>query len=156
MTNFNVKYRMATNADVPALKELVFSVLEEYGLKPDPDDTDLDLSDIEAFYFQKGGYFEVCEVEGCVVGSWGLYPNVHDSCELRKMYLASSQRGKGLGKAMLERALNKAREMRFKRVELETASVLKEAVGLYLKHGFTPITNRHLVERCDQAFELYL
>ena len=149
-------YRKATNEDVPAIKDVVFSVLEEYGLKPDPNDTDRDLSDLDKYYFSSGGYFEVCEIDGQVVGTWGLYPLANSSCELRKMYLNPSQRGKGLGKTMLERALVIARKLRFKRVELETASVLKEAISLYQKHGFKLVSGRHLASRCDQAFELFL
>ena len=72
------------------------------------------------------------------------------------MYLSPTQRGKGLGKIMLDRALQKARALNFNRVELETASVLKEAIGLYQKRGFKPITGRHLATRCDQAFELHI
>lgn len=149
-------FRKATNADASSINEVVFSVLKEYGLKPDPVETDLDLTDLERFYFSTGGHFEVCELDGCVVGTWGLYPLTNKSCELRKMYLDPACRGKGLGKLMLDRALKKARELGFHRVELETASILKEAIGLYQKRGFKPIARRHLASRCDQAFELYI
>src|SRR5690606_10125956 len=104
-------YRKATSEDVPAIRALVFSVLEEYGLKPSPDETDLDLSDLNRFYFSQGGYFEVCELEGDIIGTWGLYSLGHGRCELRKMYLNPSQRGKDIGKTMLERALDKARSL---------------------------------------------
>ena len=38
---------------------LVFKVLSKYGLKPDPDKTDSDLTDIESNYIQRNGTFEV-------------------------------------------------------------------------------------------------
>jgi hypothetical protein len=44
--------------------ELVFGVLAEYGLEPDPETTDADLQDIEANYLQRGGLFEVIEDGG--------------------------------------------------------------------------------------------
>ena len=47
------------------------------------------------------------------------------------MYLHKSQRGRGLGKFLLDSALAQARELGFTRVTLETASVLKEAIALY-------------------------
>ncbi len=149
-------FRRATNRDIPEVQRIVFSALEEYGLLADPEKTDLDLSDLENFYFLKGGYFEVCEINDKVVGTWGLSPLDSQSCELRKMYLSSSQRGKGLGIAMLERVVKKANEMGFRRIELETASALRQAINLYVKYGFKLISKQPLVKRCDQTYELYL
>ena len=146
--------RAATNHDAPRIRELVFSVLRAYGLQPDPAATDADLQDIEANYHHRGGYFAVLQDEsGAVVGSYGLYRLSADVCELRKMYLDPTCRGKGLGKQMLEDALARAKQMGFKRMVLETASVLREAISLYRKYGFVPCRAEHLSSRCDQAFE---
>ena len=53
--------RPATNNDLEAIVKLVFGVLREFGLEPDPSATDADLQDIEANYLQRGGLFEVIE-----------------------------------------------------------------------------------------------
>lgn len=148
--------RPATNADSEAIKNVVFSVLREYGLTPDASATDKDLDTINESYFQRGGYFGVVIENDRIIASIGLYPESVDSCELRKMYCLADSRGKGLGKELLEFALAKARELGFSRITLETASPLKEAVGLYQKYGFVPFSSEHLSPRCDQAFELYL
>jgi len=146
-------FRPATNRDLPRIKQLVFSVLAEYGLTPDPDSTDRDLEDVEKHYHGRGGAFEVVEDPGGVlVGTVGLYPLSADRVELRKMYLAPSVRGRGLGKLLLERMLQEARRLRFAEVWLETNSVLKEAVGLYRKYGFVPAEADHVSARCDQVF----
>ena len=62
--------------------------------------------------------------------------------------------GLGRSKTLLEHALNRAKELGFSRVTLETASVLKEAVKLYQKYNFRPFPAQHLATRCDQAFYL--
>jgi GNAT superfamily N-acetyltransferase len=150
MNNFEL--RAATNADARAIKELVFTVLEEYGLQPDPDGTDADLNDIEGSYFYSGGCFDVLvDTSGAIVGSIGLYPIDSATCELRKMYLSREARGQGLGKRLLEHALARAKEIGFRRVTLETASALKEAIALYKRYGFQPYRSPHLSPRCDTA-----
>jgi putative acetyltransferase len=151
------RLRPATNADCQRVAELVFTVLGEYGLKPDPGCTDADLKDIEQSYLKRGGAFYVLEEEdGSIIGSYGLYPMQPGVCELQKMYLHRDYRGKGHGRHMLEDALAKARQLGFKRITLETASVLKEAIRLYESYGFKPYRPDHLSCRCDQAYALDL
>lgn len=145
----------ANNSYTKVMKRLVFEVLVEYGLKLGTIDFCLD--DVEKHYFERGGYFVVVlDENNQVVGTGGLYPLENGSLELRKMYLFSAHRGKGLGQWMLSLLLEKARALGFKRVELDTASVLKEAIGLYKKNGFQLFESDHIVARCDQAYELIL
>jgi len=147
------RLRLASNADCEPIAKLVFGVLNEYGLKPDPASTDADIEDIESSYFGRGGTFLVLEAEdGSIIGAYGLYPLEEHTCELRKMYLHKAYRGKGLGKRLLDDALAKARQLGFRKMVLETASVLKEAIALYESYGFVEYTPDHLSSRCDQAY----
>jgi putative acetyltransferase len=151
--------RAATNTDGVAVREMVYGVLREYGLKPDPAATDADLDDLEASYVRRGGRFDVLvSAGGQVLGSVGLYPDPHEpgTVELRKMYLHRSVRGQGWGKRLLEHALDEARRMGFRRMRLETASVLKEAIALYVRYGFRPCTATQKSCRCDQTYALDL
>ena len=151
------RLRPANNKDCEKIADLVFSILKEYDLKPDPVATDADIKDIEHSYFERGGTFYVLEEkDGSIIGAYGLYPVDKATCELRKMYLHSSYRSKGLGKLLLEDALSKARQIGFKKMTLETASVLKEAISLYKSYGFVEYQPEHLSSRCDQAFVLEL
>jgi putative acetyltransferase len=151
------RLRAANNKDSRTITELVFSVLKEYNLRPDPAVTDADIKDIEQSYFKGGGTFYVLEEkDGSIIGAYGLYPINNQMCELRKMYLHSSYRGKGLGRLLLEDALSKARQIGFKKMTLETASVLKEAISLYKSYGFIEYRPEHLSSRCDQAYILEL
>ncbi len=151
------RLRRASNKDREKITGLVYSILKEYGLKPDPQATDADINDIEHFYFGRGGTFFVLEEkDGSIIGAYGLYPLEKQTCELRKMYLHRSHRGKGLGKSLLDSALVEARKLGFKTMTLETASVLKEAISLYKSYGFVECEADHLSSRCDQAYSLEL
>ncbi len=149
--------RCADNKDIPEIKNHVFSVLNEYGLKPDPCSTDTDLDDIESYYFQGGGVFYVAVHNTTeIIGSFGLSPVDGQTCELRKMYLKETHRGKGIGRMMMERSMREAKDRGFIRMVLESATVLKEALGLYTSYGFREYTPPHLSSRCDVAFYLDL
>ena len=149
--------RRAQARDSAAIRRLVDDVLGEYGLQSDPSGVDSDLADLDSSYFARGGHFDVAVgTDGKVAGCCGMFPLDAATCELRKMYLFRETRGQGIGGRLLRRALAYARNRGFKRVELETASVLKEAIALYAGAGFQPIKRAHLANRCDQAFALDL
>jgi molybdate transport system substrate-binding protein len=149
--------RVAQRQDFPAIREIVHAVLAEYALACDPVDTDRDLADIGSSYFARGGNFDVVvSPERDIVGCCGIYPVDPTTCELRKMYLRPAARGHGLGSRLLRRALAFARGQGFRRMELETASVLKDAIALYTREGFRPIDKTRLASRCDQALALDL
>lgn len=147
--------RPATKADADAVRLVVFSALREHGLDPDPSGTDRDLDDVVGSY--AGGLFDVLvDGAGRVVGSVALAAEGDGVCELRKMYLLAGCRGRGLGRMLLSHALVRAREMGFRKVRLETASVLEAATRLYLRAGFLREDVRPRSARCDLVLALDL
>ena len=92
----------------------------------------------ELFQTPKSAYF-VAEAEGKLLGGGGIYPTEglpDGTCELVKMYLLSEARGIGLGRTLIERCLETARENGFQQVYLETLPELNLAVKVYEKFGF--------------------
>lgn len=154
MKNPPFSIRPATNADSPAIQALVFGVLHDYGLEPDPTSTDIDLANIEDFYQAPNGYFGVLEENDQIVATLGLLRLDDITCELRKMYSLPSVRGRGIGRFLLLSAMNQAQTWGCQRLVLETASVLKEAIALYQQHGFREIQTSCHTLRCDIAMEL--
>jgi putative acetyltransferase len=159
MTDTAVEYRIrpATNDDCPAVQAVVFAALREHSLVPEPNGTDLDLFDLEKSYFSIGGRFDVLEdPSGNVVGSVGLHRIDDHIVELRKMYLVPEHRGRGLGKRMLAHAMSEARRMGFKKLMLETQTMLKTAIAMYESTGFKRVGADIHTKRCDQIYELTL
>jgi GNAT superfamily N-acetyltransferase len=69
---------------------------------------------------------------GCV-GIRRLEPEV---CELKRLYVTPVFRGTGLGKWLLESAIERARELGYPIMKLDTLARLEPAVALYRKRGF--------------------
>jgi GNAT superfamily N-acetyltransferase len=151
------RVRPANENDGEAIRRLVFDVLQEYGLPPDPEGTDADLKNVAESYQNPGGLFDVVVDEaGEIVGTVGLFPITKEHCELRKMYLVPHARKQGHGRRLLEHALIETKKRGFRRLELETASVLVEAIALYERYGFRRFTPERLTPRCDCAYYLQL
>ena len=153
----DIVIRPATNADCDRVIDLVSTVLAEFQLPFDRDSKDADLKDIEASYIQAGGVFELIEdAQGKLLGTYGLFPLNDNTCELRKMYFLAEIRGLGLGKRVLECAVDQARRLGFRAIVLETISVLKRAIDLYTRFGFVPARMDHANARVDQKYILEL
>ncbi|WP_237390473.1 GNAT family N-acetyltransferase [Fulvivirga sediminis] len=81
----------------------------------------------------------VAEEGGNVVGCCGIYPTsgLPAGCvELVKFYLAPNARGKGVGRALMEKSMESAQNMGYKQVYLESHPKFAKAVGMYEKLGF--------------------
>ncbi|WP_017659924.1 GNAT family N-acetyltransferase [Baaleninema simplex] len=142
-----------TPGDRDLASRVIATVLAEYGLPWEPDDTDRDSIEVERFYQNTGGAFWVVERHGEIVGTAGFYPISRGdrAVELRKMYLHPSARGVGLGKFLLKAIETDIANWGFKQIWIETASVLAEAVRLYEKFGYQPATEVE-TPRCDRAY----
>jgi putative acetyltransferase len=150
-----LRRRKATNQDTAEVTRFIAEVLAEYGLELDLDERDADLQDVELSYGSRG-FFDLLEDDcGRLQGMVAIRPRDGGDGELRRLYLAPEVRGRGLGKYLLRNALSKAYDLGFRRVELVTATALKEAVQLYQRIGFRPIA-ADCDSCCDQAFVLEL
>ena len=69
---------------------------------------------------------------GCVALMW----HGDDTLEVAKMTVEASQRGTGLGRRILQAALDRAAQMGARRVYLESGRKLTPAIQLYLSLGF--------------------
>lgn len=79
-----------------------------------------------------------------------------DECELRKMYLYPEFQGQGIGSTLMRNALEKAKELGFKYMTLQTNSVLNKALPLYKKYGFENDDFLEVCSRCDIAMKRQL
>jgi len=142
--------------DNSRLWEILSHALAPYDLYVEPEGIDLDLRDVNAAYISSGGAFRVLLDDERVIGMYGLHREGPDVVELRKMYLAPSYKGRGLGKDLLKDAIDQARALGFTTMVLETNTCLVEAVGLYRRFGFVDMQRDHLAPRCDLAMRFDL
>ena len=147
-----ITYRLAKNGDEKEVLKVIGDALSKYGLGLEPDGADFDVSDIEKYYLNNSGWFEVVLDDNKIIGSVGVYHISDDECELRKMYLLEDYQGKGIGKKLMDDALNMGRELGYKVMTLQTNSLLHKAIPLYEKSGFK-YNSSEVCSRCDISME---
>ncbi len=131
----NFKIRQATGKDF----EAVLGLIKELALfEKAPEKV---TNTVEQMQEEKD-FFEILVAEksdGEIVGFALFYPVyytwVGKSLYLDDLYVKEKYRGNGIGKALLDAVLNKAREMNAKRVRWQVLSWNKPAIEFYKKLG---------------------
>lgn len=136
----NFIIRMLEKKDNQRIAHIIRSVLSEFKAnKPgtvyyDPTTDDL----FTLFQTPCSAYF-VAEMNDEIVGGAGVFPTPDlpkGCCELVKLYLLPQARGKRVGKTLIEKCFNTAKEFGYTSMYLETMPELSTAVGLYEQLGF--------------------
>ena len=126
------------------LAKVIRGALEEFGAnKPgtvyfDPTTDAL----FELFNNTPGSYYYIATIDNNVVGGAGIFPTENlpnGTCELVKLYLHKDARGTGLGKQLLNTAMQWAKENGYTQVYLESMPELSKAVTIYENVGFQRI-----------------
>jgi putative acetyltransferase len=132
--------------DAPGVVSVIRSVYESVGLVMDLGEFDRDLTDICAHYQDAGGEFWVLDEGGLVTGCIGATPDGADGCELHRLYLLDSRQGKGLGRRLLETALEWCRDDGRPRVFLWSDLRFERARELYIRCGFSPTSRTRAID----------
>jgi GNAT superfamily N-acetyltransferase len=80
----------------------------------------------------------LAEIDGEPVGIGGLRPLSGDDAEIKRMYVRPSARGRGVGRAILQRLIDDARALGYRTIRLDSARFMHEAHALYQGFGFVP------------------
>ena len=107
----------------------------EFGFEPDPE-IDPDLADPAGAYES----LWVAVADGEVVGSVALRDLTPAERQLKRMYLRPDQRGRGLGRRLLETALERARADGVSVIRLDTSERMEAARSLYEAYGFRRVS----------------
>jgi putative acetyltransferase len=136
----SLTFRSATDEDVLAVQGLVCSVLLEFGISPDLEYRDQDLTEIETAYPAPQALFLLAEdASGELFGTVSLKPYHPGVAELGRLYVAPEYRRRGLGLELMNRAMDHAVAQGYRELWLETYSSMTAAMALYEHLGFTSI-----------------
>lgn len=99
-----------------------------------------ELARLPGFYSPPNGRLYLARIEGETVGCIGLRRLLDGICEMKRLYLRESARGKGVGLVLIERVIAAAKEIGYAKMRLDTyPPKMGKAVSIYESHGFYEI-----------------
>lgn len=143
MSNDSFTIRQILPSDNASIEQVIKTVFIEFGLPlVGTAYADAETGSMFESYQGLNEVYYVIEKDGKLYGGAGIKPLrdfESDVCELQKMYFSKEVRGKGLGKEMMSKCLEKAKVFGFKTCYLETMPLLEAAIHMYESAGFTHI-----------------
>ena len=98
-----------------------------------------ELSDFPGGYREPHGAFIIAKDENRVIACVGLKRLSEDICEMKRLFVNDEYREKGIGRKLVEIAIEEARSKKYKAMRLDTLKRLKDALKIYYKNGFHEI-----------------
>ena len=125
-------------------------VKREYGIEFDVEAmVKSDLSNTEKFH-PPDGRFYIAVCDGTAAGVGCLQKLEEGVGEIQRMYVLPAFRGKGVGRAIVNRLIEDAKAIGYRRLRLESIDFLKEAHTLYRSVGF-----RNIDPYADNSMQSY-
>ena len=127
-------------AQVAQARELFVEYAQSLGMNLCFQNFEQELAGLPGHYAPPDGRLLLAEYEGRLAGCVALHEWENGICEMKRLYLRPSFRGKGLGRVVAEKIIAEAREIGYQRVRLDTIEpLMKDAVEMYRKLGFREI-----------------
>lgn len=120
-------------------------------------DFDREMSSFPGTYAPPRGCILLADVCGIPVGCVGVRPFSDAVCEMKRIYVRPSYRGRGVGRALVEAGIEAARAAGYGQMRLDTLSSMVAANTLYGALGFREVdAYRHNPMEGARYFELDL
>lgn len=139
----------ANHQSIDDLKKL-FRQYDDYifrtqGLKAETKFFEEELGSLPGYYSieQKGEFFLAYQND-LAIGCTGIIRYDDETCLLKRMFVLEKFQGNGLGRNLLDIALNKARKLGYKFMRFDSLRGLDKALKLYETYGFREINSVHL------------
>ncbi|MCK4548678.1 MAG: GNAT family N-acetyltransferase [Candidatus Krumholzibacteria bacterium] len=132
--------------DGPGVIVVVKASYDAFGYTMDFTEFDSDLASIPAVYRDSGGEFWILEEDGLVAGCVGVTREDAERCELHRLYLLPSHRGRGLGRQLVETVIAWCRENGCREIVLWSDIKFEAAREVYIRCGFSPTQKTRAID----------
>ena len=129
-------------ADGPVAMDVVRQLFREYEASLQIDlcfqGFEAELAALPDKYAPPEGALILAWMDGQAAGCVALRAIDADVCEMKRLYVRDAYRGLGLGRALVARIIDEARQRGYRDMRLDTLSRMEVALRLYASFGFVP------------------
>lgn len=132
-----IKYiQPATDHEIDELKELFIQYGASEGYEYDFEGFDKEVEKVTEIYAPPHNRLFLARYDGQPAGCVALKRIDAEVCEMKRQFVRPDFRGQGIGKGLALKVIDEARKIGYKRVRLDTAKSMKNALLLYYSLGY--------------------
>lgn len=139
-------------ADIAEVRRLVTAHGDARATTPGVEHVYADAAGMPGPYVPPRGGLWLAVAGDAGIGCVALRPLDARAAEVKRMFVAPEWRGRGVGRALMERVIDGARARGYATLRLGTLHDMDAALGLYRSLGFTPIERYRMDELIDTRF----
>ena len=98
-----------------------------------------ELLQLKTMYAAPKGGIILCTEKNEFIGCVGIRKIETDIAELKRMFIKPAYQKRGIGKTLLEKAIELAIRLNYKTIRLDTLNYMTAAINLYKQYGFYEI-----------------
>jgi len=137
ITDFEIT--RAASEDIPQVRELFLEYARSLGFDLCFQDFEGELAALPGKYAEPDGCLLVVKRGNEACGCVALRKLGDQICEMKRLYVKPGFRKHGLGKELIERVINEAKQRGYKFMRLDTLATMQSAIKLYKAYGFYEI-----------------
>ncbi len=119
-----------------AVRELFQQYGSSQGFEYDFEGFDQEVANLDKLYAPPANRLFLATYDGVPAGCVAMLKINDEVCELKRQFVRPEYRGQGIGKGLAMKVIEEARKMGYKRVRLDTAKSMKNALLLYYSLGY--------------------
>lgn len=129
-----------SDAQIAAIRRLFLDYAQSLGFSLCFQSFDHELASLPGDYAPPDGRLLLAASNGDPAGCVALRKLGSEICEIKRLFVRPQYRGQGLGRELAEKIIAEARQLKYKKLRLDTVEpLMKTAVAMYRQLGFREI-----------------